>query len=180
MTPVLTAAAFFLGWMIIGLVVARHLIRRGHEPRSMIAIGLGLGPLMGLVASSASLRRRSAQPLTLAEGTNHGGLVHVLVLIPGATADIAAIVPMLEAIAPDLAVLTLARPVPYEMLHDDLDASFMEANKAALSKAADLVPIRAPALALWPGPPSVVVAHFRGKYPRNLVLIAAKSRVRDS
>lgn len=47
----LAMSGFFAGWIAVGVVGALRLARRGHDRRTMVAVGAGLSPLMVLLAS---------------------------------------------------------------------------------------------------------------------------------
>jgi len=170
---------FFFGWATVGLLLALVLVRRGHDTRTMLALGVGLGPLMAVVASDAIKRRDPNSPALLLEpGIHHGGQLDVLVLVQGEPADVQPIRANLEAVRARLGLLTVARAVAYEWTEGDLDNEVVTAGRRALADAADRLPVRGAELSLWPGPVDVVAERFRSRHIGGLVLVAtAEPRV---
>jgi len=163
----------------VGLLLALVLVRRGHDTRTMLALGVGLGPLMAVVASDAIKRRDPNSPALLLEpGIHHGGQLDVLVLVQGEPADVQPIRANLEAVRARLGLLTVARAVAYEWTEGDLDNEVVTAGRRALADAADRLPVRGAELSLWPGPVDVVAERFRSRHIGGLVLVAtAEPRV---
>ncbi len=169
----LAILAFFLGWIAIGVGVARPMVRRGHDRKIMTALGIGLGPLMIVVAVEAVTRReREARPLLLASGFDQGGDLDVLVLVPGDPDQIRSLVPTLTVVKSELGTLTLARAVPYEWVDDHSDNEVIVQASSALVAAREFVPITGPALAVFPGTPRGVAQRFSARWRRTLVLFA--------
>lgn len=169
----LAMPGFFVGWVVMGVLVALRLARSGHDRRTMVAVGAGLGPLMVLLASDIVRRReREAAPLVLERGVDHGGDLDVLVLVQGRPGDVRSVLPTLEAVRPDLGTLTLARAVAYEWTEGDLDDEAVSAAFSALLEAAGLLSIGGVGLALHPGPPAAVAERLEAQQQRTLVLFA--------
>ena len=172
-SSLLAMPAFFLGWIAIGIGVAHGLARRGHDRKMMVALGIGLGPLMIVVALDAvSRREREARPLLLAPGFDHGGRLDVLALIQGHPKHIRSLLPTLDAAKPVLGTLTLARAVPYEWVEDQSDTEVIAQVMSELLGARELIPIRSPALVVFPGTPEAVARRFSARSRPTLVLIA--------
>jgi hypothetical protein len=52
-------AAFFAGWVLVGVAVALAGVRHGgHDRRTLLALGAGLGPLTLVVAAALGARER--------------------------------------------------------------------------------------------------------------------------
>lgn len=171
-TSALAMPAFFAGWIGVGVVLALLLARRGHDRRLMLALGIGLGPLMGIIAVDALRRRERSTPrLVLAPGTAQGGDLDVLVLVEGGPDAVAALAPTLQAIAPELGTVTLARVVDHEWLEDDEPNAVVEEAKEALATAGDLLPVD-PALIVLPGTAEEATRTFRDRPGPSLVLVA--------
>lgn len=171
--------AFFVGWIGLGVLIAAALGRRGHDRRLMIALGVGLGPLMAIVASRAVNARPSARPLVLAPGSDRGGDLDVLVLIQQAPERVRSVVPSLTAVAAEMRVLILARAVPYEWLEGDGNEE-IDAATPVLVAARELVPIRLASLVLLPGMPAIAARRFGTHRGRTLVLHAIDESSRAS
>lgn len=99
----------------------------------MVALGTGLGPLTLIMAYDMIRRRdRQARCLVLARGADHGGGLHVIVLLQGQAEHVQSIVPTLEAVKSDIGCLTLARAVDFEWLDVDVDNEVVESSSADL------------------------------------------------
>lgn len=163
---------FFLAWMTIGTLLALVLVARGHDTRTMIGLGLGLGPLMAVVAADTIRHReRRAVPLVLQPGDDLGGPVDVLVVLQGHPDEVLSVRPNLEAVLPSLGSLVLARPVAYEWADGSADEHVEREEHRILVEAADRLGIVGAELVLWPGPVDVVVERFRRRHPAGLVLV---------
>lgn len=172
----LAMPAFFLGWIGIGVLVGLGLARRGHDRRTMAALGVGLGPLMFVVASDAVRRReREARPFVLSPGLDHGGTLDVLVLIEDSPDHVRSVTPTLSAVESEIGTLTIAQTVEYEWLEDgqdDADNDVVASASAALLAARNLVPISSPALVVFPGTAEATARRFAARPRRTLVLVA--------
>lgn len=169
----LAMPAFFSGWVALGVLVAVALARRGHDRKTMLALGVGLGPLMLVVASDVLRRReREARPLLLAPGVDHGGGLDILVLLQDRPEHVRSVVPTLDAVKTDVGRLTLVRAVDFEWLEDDLDNEAVDSATADLVVARDLVPISSPALVVCPGTAKRAAQRFAPRGRRTLVLVA--------
>lgn len=173
----LAMPAFFLGWIAVGVSVALVLARRGHDCRTMVALGVGLGPLMFVVASDAVRRReREARPLVLSPGVDHGGDLDILVLIQHSPEHVRSLAPTLSAVESEVGTLTLARAVEYEWLddapEDHADNEVVASASSALVTARDLVPISSPALVVFPGTVEAAARRFAARRHRTLILVA--------
>lgn len=169
----LAVPAFFAGWLLVGVLVAWWLVRRGHDTRTMLALGACLGPLMGLVASDTVRRReRIARPLMLASPVDHGGPLDVLVLVQGRPDEVRSVGPTLEAVAPDLGTVMVARAVAYEWLEGDIDNDVVRTSEDDLVAAVGLLPVMGAGVALWPGPVDRVTARAGDGPAYTLVLNA--------
>ncbi len=165
---------FFVAWMTVGTVLALVLVARGHDARTMIGLGLGLGPLMAVVASDTIRRReRWAEPLVLEPGDDLGGPLDVLIVVPGDPGEVVSVRPDLEAVVSALGTLVLARPVAYEWAECGTDEPVVREGHRVLREAADRLGVFGAQLALCPGPVDVVVARFRRRHPAGLVLVVA-------
>jgi hypothetical protein len=170
---------FFAGWIAVGMVVALRVARRGHDRRVMVALGAGLGPLIFVLVSDLRRREAEAPLIVLEPGVDHGGDLDVLVLVQRRPDEVRSVLPTLEAVAPDLATLTIARAVDFEWLEGDLDNEVVVASSIVLRDAAALVPIDGAGLALHPGTPTMVADRFAAQPDRSLVLFAVGDSAAD-
>lgn len=137
----------------------------------MSALGLGLGPLMFVVAfDSVRHGDKAAQPLVLEAGVERGGRLDVLVLVQGPGERVLEILPSLRPIQGDLRSLTLARAVAYEWIDGDLDNPVGAEAETALRLAAELTTVPGAALVLLPGTPSAAASRFVREREHALVL----------
>jgi len=167
---------FFVAWMTIGTLLALVLVVRGHDARTMVGLGLGLGPLMAVVASDTIRRKeRSAAPVVLRPGDDLGGPVDVLIVVAGYPDEVVSVRPDLEAVAPALGSLVLARPVPYEWADGGGDDPVSQGAHRALAEAADRLGVLGAELVLWPGPAERAIEQFRRRHRSGLVLVAMPS-----
>lgn len=165
----------------MGVLTALVLVRRGHDRKMMVALGVGLGPLMLLVASDTVRRREGeARPLVIEPGADHGGGLDVLVLVQGRPDDVRSVLPSVAALRSELRTLTLARAVAYEWLEEDLDNEVVMAASSALLAARDMLPIGGAELALHPGTPKAVADRFDAQHGRTLVLFAIEESTTGS
>lgn len=165
---------FFAGWIGVGVVLALILVRRGHDARTMVAIGAGLGPLMALVASETIRRREiAARALILQPGIDHGGPLDVLVLVPDERVAVEELRPTIESVRGELGVATVGRAVAYEWVEGDLDNDVVSAGERELREAATRLAAPGAELALLPGRIDTVVERFERRERRTLVLTAA-------
>lgn len=104
---VLVAAA----WVLIGVVVAIAMGRRGFHAWSWLVVGVALGPLSVPLAVSASRRTPPTLFRAVREGVAGPGEVDVLVGVDGSTESRAALASALELFGPRLGRLTLAAVV---------------------------------------------------------------------
>lgn len=169
----LAVPVFLAGWVGLGVLLGLRLARGGHHRRTMLMLGVGLGPLMLVVA--ADVRRWQAgrvRPLVLAPGADHGGDLDVLVLVQDRPEHVRSIVPTLAAIGPDIRRVTLARAVEYDWMDGDRDNEVVDAAAAALAGACDLVPVERPALVVYAGTAEAAARQFAARRGRTLVLVA--------
>jgi hypothetical protein len=168
----LAMPAFFFGWIALGLLFAVGLARRGHDRRTMLTLGVGLGPLMLVVASDVICRReREARALLLAPGLDHGGDLDIFVLLQDRPEHVRSVVPTLDAVKADVGRLVISRAVDYEWLEDDLDNEVVDLATSDLVAARELVPIAGPALVVCPGAAGQA-RRFAPPGRRTLVLVA--------
>lgn len=134
-------AAFFVGWVAIGLVLAHVLIRRGHDVRTMTALGIGLGPiLVALVIEPESDRR----PLLVRAGVDDDrGHLDVLIVLAGGPAELEELQPTLRALHGIARRLTIATAVPFESHDpDSVDATLREATDRLTEAASRVTPVQ--------------------------------------
>lgn len=163
---------FFIGWIGVGVVIAVALIRRGHDARTMLAMGAGLGPLMVVVAADCIRHRdRTASPLVLRPGDHLGGPLDVVALVQDATVDIEGLLPTIQSVQADLGSLTLARAVAFEDVEDGPEGEIARRAERELSEIAALLPVRGVTLMLLPG--SVADAAERYGHRRHTLVLTA-------
>jgi hypothetical protein len=177
-TSPLALPGFFIGWVGLGVLVGLGLARRGHDRRTLAALGAGLGPLMiAAIPEAVRRRERETRELVVAPGIDHGGHLDILVLVQEDPAHVHSVVPTLAAVKRDVGTLTIARVVDYDWL-DGSDATRSHGNEviatatSALVEARELVPISRPALVVLPGTVNGAARAFSARARPSLVLVA--------
>lgn len=164
---------FFAGWIVLGVVLALVLVRRGHDARTMVALGAGLGPLMALVVSDSIRRRdREAQALVIQSGVDHGGPLDVLVLAHDSGSAVEDLATTIESVRDELGLLTVGRTVAYEWVEGDLDNEVVRSGESELRDAAIRLAAVDAELVLLPGRIDRAVERFEDRGRRTLVLLA--------
>lgn len=139
---------FFTLWAGTGVLAALIMIRRGHDVRATIVMGMSLGPLMFVRA----LDRHSMPPRPVAvhRGAAGPGSVDVLVAVDGGDHVVAA-ADVVALLGERIGRLTLARSISIEDAEDD---EWTEAKAAAVldvELAASFVRASRPSTVLVPG-----------------------------
>ncbi len=177
----LVAAGVVLAWVAVGVAVALHARRRGHDARPWVGLGLALGPLS--LPLLRAHRSRRVEPLVVAPGSGgdggSGGTVLVAVL--GDPLDAADVDPLLRSRTADDVVL--CRAVTPEAIaatdptrpRDTWDPS-AAAAAADLERAALLLPSADPRLVLLPGAPNDAVRRHAAAIGADPVVVLGEPR----
>lgn len=158
----LAAPSFFIGWVCVGLVLTAVLMQSSRDRPAVWASGAGLGPLALVLGLEARRRRRSARPIVVSAGVDHGGGLDVVVVLHGGPELVTALNPTIEAVRSDIGRLTLARPVPDLWLIDDARTA-VDAVARELEAAGRLVPVGGVELVVVPD----TLAHDAGERIRS-------------
>jgi nucleotide-binding universal stress UspA family protein len=102
-----------IAWVLVGLIVAIVMIRRGHHPVIWLALSF-YGPLLLLLALSARETERTQPPVRLAAGQPGPGDLDVLVGIDGSDDALTTLEQVAELTAGRLRRLTLATVVDHD------------------------------------------------------------------
>jgi hypothetical protein len=171
------ALGFFTVWVGVGVCIGLALARRGHDRRTMVALGAGLGPLMLVVAHEAVQRRKClTQPLVLARGLDHGGDLDVVLLVRDRPEDVVSAATNLAAVRSDVGIVTLASMVDYESLEAGVEDGAVRGAADKLVAARALVPAVEPALVVCSGDTERVPERLVRPGHRMLVLHAVGER----
>jgi nucleotide-binding universal stress UspA family protein len=109
--------AVALAWIVIGLVLAVFMGRRGHEGCSWFVIGAVLGPLAIAPAISALRHRTGGGSRLLHRGTPGSGRTDVVVGVDGSAEARAAVRGVIELFGAALGRLTVVTVVPFDATH---------------------------------------------------------------
>lgn len=172
----LSSPAFFLGWACVGVLLATAMPHTAEDRRLLRALGVGLGPLMAIVAAEARSRRRGARPVILADAVDHGGGLDVLVLVQHHAHDVDALGPTLEAVATDIATVTVARAVPDLSLGTDPDDALGQIE-SLLRAACDRLPVDGAGLVVFADASAADAARHFTSTRNRLVLHAVGDTV---
>lgn len=114
-TPSLQARALVaILWACSGLVAAYLMKRRGHEFRSLAAVGFALGPFYIPLALHHAEREREVEPLRLGKGDAGGGAVNVLIGLRGSAESVSDALKVLALLGPRTGRVTIAAAIDYE------------------------------------------------------------------
>jgi hypothetical protein len=163
--------AFFLGWILIGLALAFLLVRRGHDPRLMTALGIGLGPiLLALVADSDD--KRPVRCRVISDGRDGAGDLDILIVVGGDPAAVRELDTTLRSLGDVVRRTTLTTTVPHECIDPDpLNRSLPAATDRLLAAAALVAPVD-PELVVLAGDPRRAPARFARAHHYDLTLHA--------
>jgi nucleotide-binding universal stress UspA family protein len=103
-----------VAWLLVGLIVAVVMIRRGHNPVIWLALSF-YGPLLIMLALSARETEHIQQPVRLAVGQPGPGDLDVLVGLDGSDDSLTALEQVAELTAGRLHRLTLATVVDHDV-----------------------------------------------------------------
>ena len=111
LNPVAGLGMFFGGWVLVGLLLAHVLIRRGHDTRLMVALGVGLGPLLVAMVIESDAGQRH---LLVREGVDGTGSADLLIVLHWEADSIDELEPTLRSLDGVLRRTTIVTTVPYE------------------------------------------------------------------
>jgi hypothetical protein len=182
-SPAAIAAVCF-AWAVIGWLIARLLVERGHDRRTMTAMGIALGPLLGAVAvGSVRWRTATAPPIVLDPGGHRSGPA-MMVAVSGRSEDVAGIEAFLGLVGEGVGHIDLVARIDIE---DAVDGELAIAESpnacraaATLRGAATFLADREPGLILVAGPPRSALADYALGRGYDFVGVTGPLRDRES
>ena len=167
-------------WIALGVSAAGRLRRRGHEARSVTALGVVLGPfLIGYDRLALRPQRHHAQPVVVAAPTPFPGATRVVVAVLGAAERAADAETVLRLSRESLADVRVVTPLPYEVAtevdHPDRDAALRR-----LRQAAQFLGDVEPGLVLVPGRGIDAVTAYLADDPADVLVVTGAPTVHAS
>lgn len=165
-------------WLVIGLVVAVIMVRRGHAPSIWFALSF-YGPLLILLALTAVQAESENKPEIVHQGRPGSGEVAVLVGIDASPESYAALDEVIALLGPQLGQLTLAHVIDHD---DDQIPDGSDGRARAidlLDKATEHVSTRTnliPASALLVGRAGPALAQHANEGDYNLIAVGSRGR----
>jgi nucleotide-binding universal stress UspA family protein len=171
-----TGAVIAAAWVLSGLTIALALHRRGHDGRTFAALGVVMGPLLlGFARHTAVGREREVLPLELRRPDGDGvGCLEVTVGLDGGPECLQEVLPIVNALAPRIRRLTVAKAVDFESATDTRwgQPGDMKSPAAVeLEIAAALVDHAAVATVLVPGVSPGAVIRYAAETNQDLLVM---------
>jgi nucleotide-binding universal stress UspA family protein len=168
------AAVIAILWLVIGLVMAVAMGRRGHNAFGWFVIGALLGPISIPLAVSSVARGPRRAPRTLSPGEAGKGPVSVLVGIDGSPESSAAVTKVVELFGDRLERITLAAVVDIEAA-DRGTGEGRRAAEAALESSAGMAGLR-PGTVVLSGRPSEELERHAREGDFDLLVVGRRGR----
>ena len=149
-----------LAWVSAGVAAAATLARRGHHLRSLLGLGLVLGPLFVPLAVEFVRRREPAcRPIALDPPAAAGAGRHAIVAVLGAPESVVDALPILASFG-TMSALTLATTIDYESAGRGATDEVRTAAERRVTAAAAFLTDVVPSRVLVPGPPAAALARL--------------------
>jgi nucleotide-binding universal stress UspA family protein len=165
-----------VAWMMIGVVAAIVMGRRGHAPFSWMVLGAVLGPLVVPVMLSSMKREHPAPESGVGRpvpATDAGGL-DLLFGFDGSEESKGALVTAIALFGPHVGRLTIATVLEFERPEHETAAAQTQLDDAA-ALAADLLE-RRPTTVILVGRPDEALARYAHEHTVDLLVIAPRGR----
>lgn len=175
-------AAVWCSWLVVGVVIADVLARRGHDRRTMTALGVALGPLLAALAlGSARWRSAAIEPIVLDGVPDRGGR-RMMVAVGGGGEDVADVESVFDLVGTGQVDLVARVDIEDVAEGERGIANSRTATRAvgALRGAASFVPDHYPRLILVAGPPRTALADFAAEQGYDVVVATGAERDRRS
>ncbi|MDX1621598.1 MAG: universal stress protein [Nitriliruptorales bacterium] len=186
MDPLMRLVVFASAWVLVGLVTAVVMRRRGHDLGVWAVLGTVFGPF-SIPLAAEQVRRAIGVPARRIEpGRPGGGSVDVVVGIDGSSTACAAAAAVVERFGGALGRLTLAAvmdadsavasgaPDTAELWGEDLRAE--GTCRERLEQAADRVAGIEPEMVLLGGDPATVLVRFAQDNGYDFLVVGARGR----
>jgi nucleotide-binding universal stress UspA family protein len=163
-------------WVLCGLVVAVVMGRLGHSRAKWLALGIALGPLSAVLATSVhgDTGDREGGARRLRAGTSGGGPVDVVIGVDDPVHAQDAVRVVTTMLGPRLGRLTLVAVEELDVGAGDESRTRVQARER-LDRAAQGVTATRPELLVLTGPPAAaLVRHARGE-GADLIVVRSRS-----
>lgn len=173
-------AAVLTTWLVIGIILAFAMGRRGHAPFTWLVLGALLGPFGVILAVDAVRRERTvAMPQgTGRAGAGRGGLA-VLAGIDGSPESLAALDAACRLLGPRIGRLTLAGVVSYDAAEERTLVSERETAARAVAEAAARARAFDPETVVLAGRPDEALARHAAEGGYDLLVVGRRGRGRS-
>lgn len=172
----------WLGWLLIGVLTAEALARRGHARRTMTALGLAVGPFLPPLVNATNRRRTAAGSIVVESGTHRPGLT-MMIAVGGDAEDVADLAFVFDLLRDEVGHIDLVARVDIE----DTVGGARSVDRSAhgsralrtLRGAAAFVGEHQPGLVLVAGPPRTALADFAAAGGYDIVVATGDRRTRE-
>jgi len=174
------------GWALSGVVTAALLARHGHNFWLLALIGLGYGPLTGVIFARGFAGQDSSTTRTQSGGAVHSdGWLDVLVGLDGSDASVESVREVVRALGPAVKRLRLASVIDHEVSNAPDGFELDDKRWESLQRAASYLDIDEPDLVLVSGQPDKALASHAVDEDFDLIVVAhrrnfARSGLRGS
>jgi nucleotide-binding universal stress UspA family protein len=168
-----------VAWLVIGVVAATVMGRRGHHSFTWGALGAALGPLVVPLAWQDLRREREASPITLAEGAQGRGGVDVVIGVDGSPDARAALDAVVDMLGQRLGRCTLASVIDFDTALSPESWSEREHSEETLHLEAQRIRERTgrePTQMLLPGRPADALRDYARDSACSLLVVGSRGR----
>lgn len=170
-------ALLVIAWMLSGAAIALVMVRRGHSP-FLWWILVPCGPLLVLLALSATDEEVDVSETTVREGGRGPGALDVLVGVDGHDGALHACRTLIDEMGPSLGRITLAVVLDYDV--GQVEEREVRIRQAALwlNEAADAIVAEGgpdPRAVVLIGKPADELVEFARVHARDLIVVADHS-----
>jgi nucleotide-binding universal stress UspA family protein len=156
-------------WILVGLLSAAWMARRGHRDPAWLFMAVVLGPVMA-AAASERVQRRPRRLARMESGEESAGHLRVLVGFDGSAESQAALDLAVDVLGPCARGLVVAEVVDYDAAEADMRGRVVAA-KQRLSDAAQVGGGSAMTCEVLAGPPAQALARFAREHDIDMVIV---------
>ncbi|KNE79097.1 MULTISPECIES: universal stress protein [Streptomyces] len=164
-----------VSWVVIGLLAALWLLRKGHGGPGWLLIAVVFGPILALVANERVGRRPREVARAEAARPRTGGGMRVLVGLDGSAESAAALHLAAGLLGPHTETLVAAEVLDYDTAETDTHGR-IDAAMDRLKAAADRTGGRVTSCEVLAGPPAQALARFAREQGFDLVVVGRHGR----
>lgn len=175
----MVVAVVAAAWVVVGMITAVMMRRRGHTLAGWLVLGVLFGPFTISLAIAARSREETAVPTTVFEGERVLGQIDVLVGFDGSPESEAALRHAVRMLGPGISRLAIATVVDFEAAQPDAVAASREVRDAAIAEAegaAATVQWPRPEVVILGGRPADALGHFATTEGFDVVVVGAHGR----